>query len=99
MDQKKTGALIRALRLERGLTQRELAEQLHVSARAVSKWETARALLWYSTQKGLCCQLLCTHRHSGKPPRHHQTCQQRTKPPPAKHLQAAVFEERRSIAR
>lgn len=59
MDQKKTGALIRVLRLERGLTQRELAEQLHVSARAVSKWETGHGmLLWYSTQKGLCCQLL-----------------------------------------
>lgn len=40
MDYKKTGALIRALRLEKGMTQQELAEQLHVSARAVSKWET-----------------------------------------------------------
>ena len=54
MDQKKTGALIRALRLERGLTQRELAEQLHVSARAVSKWETGHGmLLWYCTRDGL----------------------------------------------
>ena len=39
MDQKKTGALIRVLRLEKGLTQQELAELLGVSNRAVSKWE------------------------------------------------------------
>ena len=39
MDQKKTGALIRVLRLEKGLTQQGLAELLGVSNRAVSKWE------------------------------------------------------------
>ena len=39
MDQKKTGALIAAVRRERGMTQKELARQLHVSDRAVSKWE------------------------------------------------------------
>ena len=39
MDRQKTGALIAQMRKERGLTQRELAEQLHVSDRAVSKWE------------------------------------------------------------
>lgn len=31
--------LIRSLRLEQGLTQRELAEVLHVTDKAVSKWE------------------------------------------------------------
>ena len=36
---KKTGALIRVLRLEKGLTQQGLAELLGVSNRAVSKWE------------------------------------------------------------
>ena len=40
MDQIKTGALIRQLRTVHGLTQRQLAEQLHVSDKAVSKWET-----------------------------------------------------------
>ena len=40
MDQKKTGALIRVLRLEKGLTQKELAQRLHVTDKAVSKWET-----------------------------------------------------------
>lgn len=39
MDNTKTGAFIKALRTEKGLTQRELAEQLHITDRAVSKWE------------------------------------------------------------
>ena len=39
MDCSKVGALIRALREEAGLTQLQLAEQLGVSDRAVSKWE------------------------------------------------------------
>lgn len=39
MDPVKTGKLIAALRHEKGLTQRQLAESIHVSDRAVSKWE------------------------------------------------------------
>ena len=39
MDVQKTGRLIAQARKERELTQRELAERLHVSDRAVSKWE------------------------------------------------------------
>lgn len=39
MDTKKTGLLISQARKEQGLTQKELAEQLHVSDRTVSKWE------------------------------------------------------------
>ena len=39
MDTKKTGALIAQVRHERNLTQKELASRLHVSDRAVSKWE------------------------------------------------------------
>lgn len=39
MDQEKTGALIRALRAERGMTQLELAERTGVTDKAVSKWE------------------------------------------------------------
>ena len=39
MDSRKMGALIRALRLEAGMTQRALAERLHLSAKTVSKWE------------------------------------------------------------
>lgn len=39
MNQEKTGKLIRTLRLEKGLTQAELAAALCVSDKAVSKWE------------------------------------------------------------
>lgn len=39
MDMAKAGVLIRALRLEKGLTQRALAQELHISDKAVSKWE------------------------------------------------------------
>ncbi len=39
MNTVKTGALITALRKERNMTQRMLAEKLHVSEQAVSKWE------------------------------------------------------------
>lgn len=41
MDARRIGALIRALRMEKGMTQRELAARLHVSDKAVSKWERA----------------------------------------------------------
>lgn len=37
------GRNIRNLRIARGITQRELAEYLHVSVQAVSKWEMERA--------------------------------------------------------
>ncbi len=39
MDSKETGALILRLRMERNWTQRYMAEALHVSVQAVSKWE------------------------------------------------------------
>ena len=39
MDQIKTGALIRQLRLDSGMTQKQLAEAICVSDKAVSKWE------------------------------------------------------------
>ena len=39
-----TGATIRQLREKRNLTQAELAEQIGVSSKTVSKWETAKGL-------------------------------------------------------
>lgn len=39
MNTVKTGALIRRLRLERGLTQNDLAKRLQLSDRTISKWE------------------------------------------------------------
>lgn len=40
MDAKKIGTFLRELRKEKGLTQEQLAEILHVSGRTVSRWET-----------------------------------------------------------
>lgn len=42
MDHYVTGSVIRALREKQGMTQAELAEQLCVSDKTVSKWETGR---------------------------------------------------------
>ena len=39
MDQTRTGALIRALRQQKNLTQRQLADAIGVGDKAVSKWE------------------------------------------------------------
>ena len=39
MDQKKTGRFVAERRRELGLTQKELAEKLGITDRAVSKWE------------------------------------------------------------
>ncbi|MGN0651015.1 MAG: helix-turn-helix domain-containing protein [Oscillospiraceae bacterium] len=40
MNTKKTGAFIAKLRKEKGITQQTLAEQLYVTAKTVSRWET-----------------------------------------------------------
>ncbi len=37
------GQNVRRMRLEKGMTQRELAHHLRVSVQAVSKWENGRA--------------------------------------------------------
>lgn len=39
MDQKKIGRLLKTLRKEKGLTQEQFAEIVHVSNRTVSRWE------------------------------------------------------------
>ena len=42
MDRYVTGGVIRALREGKGMTQEELAEKIHVSGKAVSRWETGQ---------------------------------------------------------
>ena len=42
MDNLEFGAFIAQLRKEQNLTQKELAQQLHVTDKAVSKWETGK---------------------------------------------------------
>lgn len=49
MDNLKTGLFIKELRKEKGMTQKELADMLHITDRAVSKWE-----------RGLCAPDLST---------------------------------------
>lgn len=44
IDNKKFGAFLAQLRKEKGMTQKELAEKLYVSDKAVSKWERGLSL-------------------------------------------------------
>lgn len=53
MDKKKIGNLISALRKEKGMTQKDLAEQLHVSDRTISKWERGAGIPDASLMIGL----------------------------------------------
>lgn len=54
MNQEKIGKLIAEKRKENSLTQLQLAEQLNVTDRAVSKWETGRAMPDSSIMLSLC---------------------------------------------
>ena len=44
MDRYVTGAVIRTLREQKGMTQEALADRIHVSSKTVSKWETGKGL-------------------------------------------------------
>lgn len=44
MDKNKLGKFIVLLRKEKGMTQVELADKLHVSNKTISKWETGRGM-------------------------------------------------------
>lgn len=44
INKQKFGAFIAMLRKEKGLTQKQLAERLFLSDKAVSKWETGGSL-------------------------------------------------------
>ena len=43
MDKTKMGTFIKEQRMALGLTQQQLAEQLHVTNKAISRWETGNA--------------------------------------------------------
>ena len=53
MDYEKIGTFILNLRKERNMTQQELADKLHVTDKAVSKWETGRGIPDIQTLKDL----------------------------------------------
>ena len=54
MDQIKIGRFIAACRKTQGLTQMQLAEKLNITDRAVSKWETGKAMPDSSLMLELC---------------------------------------------
>lgn len=54
MDQVKIGKFIAKCRKNAGLTQMQLAEQLNITDRAVSKWETGKSLPDSSIMLALC---------------------------------------------
>lgn len=60
MDQSAIGKFITQKRKEKNLTQEQLAEQLGVSNKTVSKWETAKCMPDYSVVKKLCDTLEIT---------------------------------------
>lgn len=43
MNQETIGKFVAACRKEKGLTQKQLAEKLNITDRAVSKWETGKS--------------------------------------------------------
>lgn len=53
MDLNKTGLFISALRKQNGLTQKELAEKICVTDKAVSRWETGKGFPDVSNIKSL----------------------------------------------
>ena len=99
MDSYVTGTAIRQLREAKHMTQAELAEKLAVSAKAISKWETARGLPDISLLEplaaalGVSCQpaslqALCLPSVRQCAPRHRAGCREllRHHPAAAGHL-------------
>ena len=54
MEQIKIGKFIAEMRKEKNLTQKQLAEKLNISDKAVSKWECGKSMPDNSTLLGLC---------------------------------------------
>ena len=60
MDCMKVGKLILQLRTEKGLTQKQVADQLNISNKTISKWETGKCMPDYSVIELLCKELEIT---------------------------------------
>ena len=60
MDQIKIGKFIKECRTQNNLTQMQLAEKLGITDRAVSKWETGRAMPDSAIMLDLCKELKIT---------------------------------------
>ena len=58
MDQIKIGKFIAEMRKEQNLTQIDLAEQLGISNKTISKWECGNGMPDYSVMETLCEILL-----------------------------------------
>ena len=54
MNQEKIGKFISELRKEKGMTQANLADQLGITDRAISKWETGKSMPDSSIMLDLC---------------------------------------------
>lgn len=75
IDKQRFGAFVATLRKEKGYTQKELAQRLFISDKAVSKWETAASipdtalLIPLSDLLGVSVTelLMCERIHDGKP--------------------------------
>ena len=52
MTSRSMGEIISTLRKEKGMTQKEIADRLGITDKAVSKWETAKGLPDISLQHG-----------------------------------------------
>ena len=59
MDAKTTGRFIAELRKQKGYTQKELAEKIMVTDKAISRWETGKGLPDTSLLKPLGDILVC----------------------------------------
>lgn len=57
MDQNKIGKFILELRKEKNMSQKELAQKIGVTDRAISKWENGRGMPDLSLMKPLCKEL------------------------------------------
>ena len=57
MDLNRSGKFIAEMRKEKGLTQKELADRLFVSDKAVSRWETGRGFPEVAVIEELCAEL------------------------------------------